>query len=55
MSNISNKPCETDDCDNWINNPEICKECMELMCEIDLSFEIKEKRRINYACLSCED
>jgi hypothetical protein len=34
--NYKKRPCNADDCDNWIKNPDICQKCIDEKFEIEL-------------------
>jgi hypothetical protein len=36
------RPCNAIDCDNWINEPGICKKCLNELFTIELDCEISE-------------
>jgi hypothetical protein len=36
------RPCHADDCDNWVNNPELCQKCLDSSYTVELECEFFE-------------
>ena len=39
---LDGPPCGHEDCDNWLNNPKLCRECMDTSITIELDCNIEE-------------
>lgn len=42
MSKFNERPCGADDCNNWINDPELCQKCLDTSFSIELGAHIIE-------------
>jgi len=36
------RPCNANDCDRWIDEPKICKKCLDTKFSIELNIDIEE-------------
>jgi len=50
---FTERPCNTD-CNNWINDPDLCQRCLDEKFEIELDCVVEEDKGFEIKCLNCK-